>query len=94
VLALGRLLEGGGSDVLNLGTGTGASVLELLATVERVTGRAVPYTVGPRREGDPPALVSQGTKAMRELGWKPRLSDLDTIVGSAWNWHRKMHHNA
>ncbi|MES2135461.1 MAG: UDP-glucose 4-epimerase GalE [Pseudomonadota bacterium] len=94
VLALGRLLEGGGSDAFNLGTGNGASVLEILAAIDRVTGRAVPYTVGPRREGDPPALVSQGTKAMRELGWEPRLSDLDTIVGTAWKWHQKMHHNA
>ena len=94
VLALGKLQESGRSDVFNLGTGKGASVLELIAAVERVTGRKVPYSVGPRREGDPPALVSNGDRARSELGWTPRLSDLDTIVGTAWAWHQKMHHNA
>lgn len=93
VLALGKLQDGGGSDVFNLGTGHGVSVLELIAAVERVTGRKVPYTVGPRREGDPPALVSEGSRAMTELGWAPKLSDLDTIVSTAWAWHQKMHHN-
>lgn len=70
----------------NLGTGKGASVKQILSTIERVTGKAVPRTIGPRREGDPASLVADPQRAMEELGWKPRLSDLDTVVRTAWNW--------
>jgi len=93
VLALDRLLQGSSTDAFNLGTGCGVSVLELIIAVERITGRKVPYTVGPRRDGDPPELVSDGVRATRALGWKPRLSDMDTIVGTAWAWHQKIHRN-
>lgn len=84
VRALERMDEG--YKAYNLGTGQGASVKRILATIERVTGRAVPHSIGPRREGDPAALVADPARAMAELGWRPRLSDLDTIVRTAWNW--------
>ena len=89
VAALGRLLDGAESMALNLGTGEGASVREILDTVERVTGRPVPHQIGPRRPGDPPALVADPSQARETLGWTARTSDLETIVRTAWNWHRR-----
>jgi UDP-arabinose 4-epimerase len=83
------LAEGGSSDAFNIGTGRGRSVLEILETAERVTGRSVPQKVIPRREGDPAVLVADSSKAQRALNWKPRYSDLETILGTAWNWHRQ-----
>jgi len=82
-----ELLEAGGdSTTLNLGTGTGSSVFEVLASAERVTGRTVPYEVAPRRSGDPVALYSDGTRAEQRLNWRARYG-LDEIVSSAWDWH-------
>ncbi|MEN6559901.1 MAG: UDP-glucose 4-epimerase GalE [Acidobacteriota bacterium] len=89
VLALKSLLAGGPGDVINLGTEAGHSVLEVIRTAEKVTGRPVPYDVAPRRQGDVAVLLASKAKAGRVLGWTPRLSSLETIVGSAWNWHRK-----
>jgi UDP-arabinose 4-epimerase len=89
VLALDRLAGREGFDAFNLGTGKGASIREVLQAVERVAGRAVPHSVGPRRPGDPAVLVSDPGKANRELNWSPRSSDLDTIVATAWAWHRR-----
>ena len=89
VLALRSLLSGGAGDVFNLGTETGHSVLEVIRTAEKVTGRPVPYDVVPRRPGDVAALLASKAKAERRLGWKARLSSLETIVGSAWIWHRQ-----
>lgn len=89
VLALKKLLAGGAGAVLNLGTETGHSVLEVVRTVEKVTGREVPYEIGPRREGDVAVLLASKSRAEAALGWKPRLSSLETIVETAWNWHRK-----
>jgi UDP-glucose 4-epimerase len=57
--------------------------------VARVTGRPVPHTVGPRRPGDPARLVASNVKIRRELGWSPAVSDLDTIVRTAWTWHER-----
>ena len=71
----------------NLGTGQGCTVFEVLAAVERVVGRRVPRTVAPRRPGDPAVLVASAEKAQAELGWAPRLSDLESIVRTAWAWH-------
>ena len=90
VLALKRLAGGAGSDRFNLGTGNGASVLEVVKAVEQVTGHQVPFEVGPRRPGDPPVLVSEASRAAEELGWDHRRSDLDIIVRTACNWHRKV----
>ncbi|QIK38190.1 UDP-glucose 4-epimerase GalE [Caldichromatium japonicum] len=88
VLALTYLRNGGASRALNLGTGQGHSVLEVIAAIERVAGRPVPYALGPRRPGDPPALYADATKAQALLGWTPRYPELDTIIEHAWRWHQ------
>ena len=76
------------SCVYNLGTGRGYSVREVIRAAEEVTGKKVPVKEGPRRPGDPPALVAASEKVQRELGWKPRYTDLRSIIETAWNWHR------
>lgn len=89
VRALEWLNSTSGAHAFNLGTGQGASVRQVLDAVERVAGKPVPHTIGPRRAGDPAELVSDPAKAMRELGWTPAMSDLDTIVATAWAWHMR-----
>ena len=88
VRALAFLEHGGASAALNLGTGQGHSVRDVIAMVERVTGLKVPRTDAPRRAGDPPALVAAPGRAKALLGWQPTWSDLDTIVRTAVAWHR------
>jgi UDP-glucose-4-epimerase GalE len=73
----------------NLGTGQGYSVREVIRLAEEVTGKPVPVKQGPRRAGDPPALVASADKVRRELGWTPRYPDLRAILETAWNWHRR-----
>jgi len=85
--ALDYLARGGRSTAVNLGTGRGTSVAELLQAVGRVAGRPVPRLVGSRRPGDPAILVADGRRARELLGWRPRFQHLDTIVETAWNWH-------
>jgi UDP-glucose 4-epimerase len=87
VLALERLLAGGPSEAVNLGASRGYSVREVLARAGRITGRPVPAVERPRRLGDVPILLASAEKAERVLGWKPRRSDLDTIISTAWAWH-------
>lgn len=87
VLALSYLRKGGESAAINLGTGKGYSVREVISAVERVTGRRVPAQEAPRRPGDPPALLADSAKAARVLQWRPRHSSLDAIVQTAWCWH-------
>lgn len=87
VRALEYLLEGGESVALNLGTGQGHSVREVIAAVERVSKRPVPAREGQRRAGDPPVLVADPTRAKQVLGWKPARTSLDSIVETAWKWH-------
>src|SRR5580765_4401488 len=87
VQALRRLLDGGESVALNLGSGDGYSVKQILAEVERVTGQKVPHRVVARRPGDPPALVADASRAGAEVGWKAARG-LDAIVGTAWKWHQ------
>ncbi len=87
-LALEHLQPGRGLH-LNLGTGRGHSVLEVIEACRRVTGHEIPAVVGPRRAGDPAALVADITAAQRTLGWAPRYSELDWIVATAWQWHRQ-----
>ncbi len=89
IYAVERLLNGGASDVFNVGTGLGHSVKEVLAAVEKVTGRQVPFTMGPRREGDPPSLVADSTKLQETLGWKPTRASLEQIVSDAWQFARQ-----
>lgn len=84
IVAVEYLLNGGASDAFNVGTGGGRSVKEVLAAVERVTGKKAPHTIGPRREGDPPSLVADSSKLQKTLGWKPKRADLDGIVRDAW----------
>jgi UDP-arabinose 4-epimerase len=91
VAALEALLGGADSSAYNLGTGKGFTVREVLDTIEAVTGRPVPYSVGPRRAGDPAALVADPSAANRDLGWQPKISDLESIVATAWAWHQKGH---
>ena len=90
VLALRALLEGAATTAYNLGNGKGFSVREVIDCAQRVTGREVPVVLGPRRAGDPPTLVGDATRIRRELGWTPRLADLDTIIETAWHWHTRM----
>jgi UDP-glucose-4-epimerase GalE len=92
VRALGRLLGGGASATYNVGTEQPSSVREVLGAVERVTGRAVPYTMAGRREGDPAALFASATKIRAELGWTPQRASLETIVTDAWRWHASHPH--
>jgi UDP-glucose 4-epimerase len=89
VKAVERLIGGGASLAANLGTGDGVTVLELLAAIERVTGRKVPAAPAPRRDGDSPALLADNSFARRELGWAPKLS-IDEIIASAWRWHAEV----
>jgi UDP-glucose-4-epimerase GalE len=89
VRAVEHLLGGGGSETFNCGTGSGFSVREVLAAAERVTGRAVPHTVGPRRAGDPAELVADSTRLQERLGWKPRYTSLDEIVATAWAFEQR-----
>ncbi len=87
VAALEKLAPGAALK-LNLGTGQGASVQEVVQTCRDVTGHAIAVRVGQRREGDPPALVADASAARRELGWQARYS-MREIVESAWQWHKK-----
>ena len=82
-------LGGPGMDSINLGTGNGASVKEVLAAAEKVTGREIPLVVGPRRAGDPPRLVASNAKARERLGWEPTASSMERILGDAWRWHQE-----
>lgn len=87
LLALERLEPGKGLHY-NLGIGRGYSVREVVRAVEEVTGKKVAIKEGPRRAGDPAELVASSAKIQRELGWRPRYTDLKPIVETAWNWHR------
>jgi UDP-glucose 4-epimerase len=84
IAAIEHLLGGGNSDVFNVGTGAGQSVKQVLAAVEKVTGKKVPHIIGPRREGDPPSLVADSRKLQNALGWRPQRADLERIVADAW----------
>lgn len=86
ILALEALDRG--SVRYNLGNGAGYSVKQVIEAARRVSGHAIPMTVGPRRPGDPPVLVASSERIKQELGWRPRYADLETIVETAWNWHR------
>jgi len=86
IASVEHLCAGGESKKYNVGTGRGYSVKEVLDAVARVTGKPVPHTMGPRRDGDPAALVADSTRLQTELGWKPMYSDLNKIVETAWVW--------
>jgi UDP-glucose-4-epimerase GalE len=86
VLALDSLRSGAPSTVYNLGNGRPTSVLAVLKAVERVSARAVPHRVGPRRAGDPAVLFASSDRIKAELGWRPRFEEIDVIVETAWRW--------
>jgi UDP-glucose-4-epimerase GalE len=92
VRALGAVVDTAKSAIYNLGTGRPHSVKEVINAVGRVCGRPVPWTLAPRRPGDPAILYASPQKAQTELRWMPRFSDLDTIVSTAWAWHRAHPH--
>ncbi|NLG78515.1 MAG: UDP-glucose 4-epimerase GalE [Firmicutes bacterium] len=89
VLAAEALADGCGSTSYNLGCGKGYTVRQVIETARRVTGRDIPVVDAPRRPGDPAVLVASSDRIMRELGWKPRYADLETIIATAWEWHRR-----
>ena len=84
LMALEYMEKGGKSFVVNLGTGKGLSVLDVVHSAAKLSGRNVPYQIVGRREGDPASLWASGEKAKELLGWVPRHSDVDTIVSTTW----------
>lgn len=89
ILAFKYLQNGGKSDIFNLGNGVGFSVKEVLKTARKVTDKKIPEVITERRCGDPAKLVASSKKAKNVLGWKPKHSDLENIISTAWNWHSK-----
>ena len=87
--ALDYLLQGGVSTAINLGTGRGHSVREVIDTVGLVAGKPVPHVLQARRAGDPPELVADASRARDVLGWIPQFADLETIVAHAWKWQTR-----
>jgi UDP-glucose 4-epimerase len=88
LLALERLMKGGFSTSYNLGNGTGFSVKEVIEISRKVTGHAIPAEIAPRRAGDPAVLIASSERAIKELGWEPKFNDLETIISTAWEWHK------
>jgi len=89
ILALEDLSQTGRSSAYNLGNGKGFSVREVIETAERVTGKKIGTVEGNRRKGDPARLVASSARIMKKLGWRPAYADLETIVATAWNFHRR-----
>lgn len=89
LLALRYLTRGGASAVFNLGNGRGFSVLKVIQTVQKVTGRKIPVVMAARRAGDPAVLVASSARVRRALGWKPLYPGIATIIKHAWAWHQK-----
>ncbi len=89
ILALQKLETRGSSGIYNLGNGNGYSVREVIDTIRKVTKRKITTIESPRRPGDPARLVASSEKIKKELGWVPKYPELETIVETAWQWHRK-----
>ena len=87
LLALGKVVPGQGMK-MNLGTGVGYSVQQVIDACRQVTGHAIPAVIGPRRAGDPPELVADASLAQKTLGWQPKYTSLEKIVETAWRWHQ------
>ena len=88
ILAMEYLAKGGNSDVFNLGNGVGFTVKEVIDVARSVTNHSIPATIEARRAGDPSVLIASSDKAKTVLGWKPKFDDLETIISTAWNWHK------
>lgn len=89
ILALQALMQGQRNMRLNLGTGTGYSVKEMIQLAEKIIGKKVPYSIAPRRAGDSPALVADNSLIRQTLGWEPKHSSLEHILKTAWEWFQK-----
>jgi UDP-glucose 4-epimerase len=89
ILALNMLLNGGDSNVYNLGSGNGYSVKEMIEVARKVTGHPIPEVVVARRGGDPAVLIASSDKIKQQLGWNPSRDSLETIIQTAWNWHQQ-----
>lgn len=89
ILAMRYLANGQESNIMNLGNGVGFTVQEVIETARRVTGHAIPAVISPRREGDPAQLIASSEKARQVLGWRPQHAELEEIIASAWNWHKR-----
>lgn len=92
ILAMDYLFAGNESDVFNLGNGTGFTNREVVDCARRITGHPIPEKILARRPGDPDMLVASSEKARNILGWKPQYADLETIISTAWEWHRNHPH--
>ena len=88
ILAMEYLRKGNESNIFNLGNGVGFTVKEVVETARKVTGHPIPAKEEPRRAGDPSTLIASSEKAKEILGWKPQFDDLETIITTAWNWHK------
>lgn len=88
ILAMEYLMNGGESNIFNLGNGVGFSVNEVIETARKVTGHPIPAKMAQRRAGDPVQLIASSEKARTVLGWKPEHDSLEEIISSAWNWHK------
>jgi UDP-glucose 4-epimerase len=89
ILSALYLCRGGSSDCINLGTGKGFSVLEVIKCTEKVVGKPIEYRLSSKREGDSPKLVASREKAQLVLGWEPKHLTLEEIIQSAWNWKKQ-----
>ena len=87
ILALQYLRNGGESNIFNLGSGDGYSVMEMINAARKVTGHPIPAKVGQRRAGDPARLVADSTKARKILKWQPEITKMEDIIATAWKWH-------
>lgn len=88
ILAMEYLRNGGESDIFNLGNGVGFTVKEVVDVARKVTGHPIPARMEERRAGDPSTLIASSKKAKEILGWNPRYNNLETIIATAWNWHK------
>jgi UDP-glucose 4-epimerase len=91
LLALNALSADRPHLIYNIGNGQGFTVLQVIESVRRITGHAIPIERCDRRPGDPAVLVASSAAIQSELGWSPKHPDLDSIIGSAWEWHQKLH---
>jgi UDP-glucose 4-epimerase len=91
ILAIEHLLQGGNSEVFNLGNGSGFSVRQVIETARQVTGRDIKVIECDRRPGDPSILVGSSDKAQKILGWYPQYPDISKIISDAWQWHQRRH---
>ena len=92
ILAMDYLMNGGESNIFNLGNGVGFTVKEVIDTARKVTGHPIPAKTTPRRAGDPAQLIASSEKARSVLGWNPQHADLEEIIATAWNWHKSHPH--